>query len=63
MTSEARTGVLTIKRKFTSFLVNTIKIFISCNENIQIFTRALHSWNTNVFITLDENINGIHTKE
>ena len=24
--------------------MNTIKIFISCNENIQIFTRALHSW-------------------
>ena len=24
--------------------MNTIKIFISCNENIQIFTRASHSW-------------------
>ena len=29
-----------IKRKIYSFSVNTIKIFISCNENIQIFTRA-----------------------
>ena len=27
-----------------SFSVNTIKIFISCNENIQIFTRASHLW-------------------
>ena len=24
--------------------MNSIGIFISCNENIQIFTRALHSW-------------------
>ena len=24
--------------------MDTIKVFISCNENIQIFTRALHSW-------------------
>ena len=32
-----------IKRKFTLFSVNTIKIFISCNENIQIFTLASHS--------------------
>ena len=24
--------------------MNTIKIFISCDENIQIFTRASHSW-------------------
>ena len=32
-----------IKRKFTLFSVNTIKIFILCNENIQIFTRALLS--------------------
>ena len=31
------------KKKIYSFSVNTIKIFISCNENIQIFTRALHS--------------------
>ena len=29
-----------IKRKFTLFSVNIIKSFISCNENIQIFTRA-----------------------
>ena len=32
------------KKKIYSFSVNTIKIFISCNENIQIFTRASHSW-------------------
>ena len=32
-----------IKRKFTLFSVYTIKIFISCNENIQILTRASHS--------------------
>ena len=31
------------KKKIYSFSVNTIKIFISCNENIQIFTRASHS--------------------
>ena len=31
-----------IKRKFTLFSVNTIKNFISGNENIQIFTRASH---------------------
>ena len=31
-----------IKIKFT-LSVNTIKIFISCNENIRIFTRASHS--------------------
>ena len=28
-----------------SFSVNTLNIFISCNENIQIFTCASHSWN------------------
>ena len=28
------------KKKIYSFSVNTIKFFISCNENIQIFTRA-----------------------
>ena len=41
-----------IKRKFKKtktkknypFSVANIKIFISCNENIQIFTRASHSW-------------------
>ena len=32
-----------IKKKIYSFSVNTIKLFISCNENIQIFTRASHS--------------------
>ena len=32
-----------IKKKIYSFSVNTIKIFISCNENIQIFTHASHS--------------------
>ena len=32
-----------------SFVVNTINIFIECNENISIFTSA------NVFITRDEN--------
>ena len=32
-----------IKRKVTFFLVNSIKICISCNENIHIFTRASHS--------------------
>ena len=32
-----------IKRKNYPFSVNTIKIFISCNENIQMFTRASHS--------------------
>ena len=32
-----------IKRKFTLFSVNTREKFISCNENIQIFTRAAHS--------------------
>ena len=31
-----------IKRKFTLFSVNTIKNFISCNENTPIFTRASH---------------------
>ena len=31
-----------IKRKFTLSL-NTIKNFISCNENIEISTRASHS--------------------
>ena len=39
--------------------MNTIKIFISCNENIQIFTRASQS---DVFISLDDNIYGIHSK-
>ena len=29
-----------IKRKFTLFFSEYHKIFISCNENIQIFTRA-----------------------
>ena len=38
--------------------MNTINIFISCNENIQIFTRE----NTDVFITIDENIHDIHQK-
>ena len=42
--------------------MNTIKIFISCNENIQIFTRDSHSWNTDVFIALDDNINGIYSQ-
>ena len=32
-----------INKKIYSFSVNTIKLFISCNENIQIFTRASHS--------------------
>ena len=32
-----------IKKKIYSFSVNTIKIFISCNENIHIFTSASHS--------------------
>ena len=32
-----------IKKKIYSFSVNSIKNFISCNENIQIFTRASHS--------------------
>ena len=36
--------------------MNTIKIFISCNENIQIRE------NTDVFISLDDNIYGIHSK-
>ena len=36
--------------------MNTIKVFISCNENIR--TRE----NTDVFITLDDNIYGIHSK-
>ena len=40
MTPEARIGVLI---KNTLFSVTTIKIFISCNENIQIFTRASYS--------------------
>ena len=31
------------KKKIYSFSMNTIKIFISCNENVQIFTRASHS--------------------
>ena len=43
-----------IKRKFTLFLMTTINIFISCNEN----TRE----NTDVFITLEDNIYGIHSK-
>ena len=38
--------------------MNTIKIFISYNENIQIFTRE----NSDVFITLDDNIYGINSK-
>ena len=37
----------------SSFSKNTIKIFIWCNENIQI---------TDVFVALDENIYGIHNK-
>ena len=37
-----------IKRKFAFISVNTINIFISCNENIQIFIRASHSENTDV---------------
>ena len=36
--------------------MNTIKVFISCNENIQIRE------NTDVFITFDDNIYGIHSK-
>ena len=32
-----------IERKFTLFSVNTIKNFISSNENMQIFTSASHS--------------------
>ena len=31
-----------IKKNY-SFSVSTIKIFISCHENIEIFTRASHS--------------------
>ena len=46
------------KKNIYSFSVNTIKIFISCNANIQIFTRE----NTDVFITLDDNIYGIRSK-
>ena len=47
------------KKKIYSFSVNTIKIFISSNENIQNFrTRE----NTDVFITLDDNIYGIYSK-
>ena len=38
--------------------MNTIKIFISCDENIQIRTHE----NTDVFITLSENIYDIHSK-
>ena len=48
-----------IKRKFTLFQWIPSKIFILCNENIQIRTRE----NTDVFITLDDNIYyGIHRK-
>ena len=42
--------------------MNTIKNFISCNENIQIFTRARTRENTDVFISLDDNIYGIHSE-
>ena len=47
-----------IKRKFAFISVNTINIFIPCNENTQICTRA----NTDVFITRNKNIYGIHSK-
>ena len=38
-----------IKKKIYSFSVDTIKNSISCNENIQIFTRASHSWKYGCF--------------
>ena len=38
-------------------------IFISCNENIQLFTQASHSWKYWCFITLGDNIYGFHSKK
>ena len=51
-----------IKQENLLFFSEYHKIFISCNENIQIFTLALHSGNTDIFFTLDENVYGIHNK-
>ena len=42
--------------------MNTIKVFILCNKNIQILLVLRTCENTNVFITLDENIYDIHNK-
>ena len=42
--------------------MNTIKIFISCNEKFKFSLVILIRENTDVFITLDENIYGIHSK-
>ena len=42
--------------------MNTINIFISCDKNIQIVTRASHFALVKTLITLDENIYGIHSK-
>ena len=41
---DVRSAHCRVNNKTYFFSVNTITIFISCNENIQIFTRASHSW-------------------
>ena len=46
-----------------SFPVNTLDIFIECNENISIFTSAKHEWKFDVFIKRDESFYGIDWKK
>ena len=60
---EARSAQLRLnKKKIYFFSVNTVKILISCNGNF-IFSLVLRTCeNPDVFITLDENIYGIHSK-